>query len=46
MWFVESSLEMDAFELLDSYANELAIVGPNNLVVNELESFILPEEVL
>lgn len=46
MWFVESSLEMDAFELLDSYANELTIVGPNNLVVNELESFILPEEVL
>jgi hypothetical protein len=37
---------MDAFKLLDSYANEFAIVGPNNLVVNKLENFILLEEVL
>lgn len=37
---------MDAFKLLDSSANEFAIVGPNNLVVNKLESFILLEEVL
>jgi hypothetical protein len=32
---------MDAFELLDSYANELTIVRLDNLVMNELESFIL-----
>jgi hypothetical protein len=46
MWFVESFLEMDAFEFLDSYADELAIVRPDKLVVIELESFILLEEVL
>jgi hypothetical protein len=44
--FAKSSLEMDAFKLLDSYANELAIVGLDNLVVNKLESYILLEEVL
>jgi hypothetical protein len=37
---------MDLFKLLDSYGNELAIVGPNNLVMNKLKSFILLEEVL
>jgi hypothetical protein len=37
---------MDAFELLDSYVRGLAIVKPDNLVVNELESFILSKEVL
>jgi hypothetical protein len=37
---------MDAFKLLDSYPNEFAIVGPDNLVVNKLENFILLEEVL
>jgi hypothetical protein len=46
LWFVESSLEMDAFELLDSYANELTIVRLDNLVMNELESFILLKAVL
>jgi len=40
LWFVESSLEMDAFELLDSYANKLAIVRPHNLVVNKLKRSI------
>jgi hypothetical protein len=37
---------MDAFKLLDSYADELTIVMPHNLVRNELESSILLEEVL
>jgi hypothetical protein len=37
---------MDAFKLLDSYANELAIVRLDNLVVNKLENFILLEEVM
>jgi hypothetical protein len=37
---------MDAFKLLNFYANRLTIVRPNNLVVNELESYILSEEVL
>jgi hypothetical protein len=37
---------MDAFELLNSYAYELAIVRHDNLVMNELESFILSKEVL
>jgi len=46
MWFVEWSLEMDAFKLLDFCAYELTIVKPNNLVVNELENFILLEEML
>ncbi len=46
LWFVESSLEMDAFELLDSYADKLAIVMPHNLVVNKLKRSILLEEVL
>ncbi len=46
MLFVESSLEMDAFKLLDSCAYELAIVRPNNLVMNELENSILSKEVL
>jgi hypothetical protein len=44
--FVELSLEMDAFKLLDSYANELAIVMFDNLVVNKLENFMLLEEML
>jgi hypothetical protein len=44
MWFVESSLEMDAFKLLDFCAYELTIV--NNLVVNKLENFILLKEML
>ncbi len=46
LWFVESFLEMDAFKLLDSWAYELAIERPTNLAVNELEKFILLEEVL
>jgi hypothetical protein len=46
LWFVEFSLEMDAFKLLDSCAYELAIVRSNNLVVNKLENFILSKEVL
>ncbi len=37
---------MDAFKLLDSYANELAIVMFDNLVVNKLENFMLLEEML
>jgi hypothetical protein len=37
---------MDAFKLLDSWAYELAIERPTNLAVNELEKFILLEEVL
>jgi hypothetical protein len=37
---------MDAFKLLDSYTNEFTIVRLNNLVMNELESFILSKEVL
>jgi hypothetical protein len=37
---------MDAFKLLDSYANELAIVGHDNLIMNKLENFILLQEVL
>jgi hypothetical protein len=37
---------MDAFKLLDFYVDELAIVGHDNLVMNELESFILSKEVL
>jgi hypothetical protein len=28
LWFVESSLEMDAFELLDFYVDKLTIVMP------------------
>jgi hypothetical protein len=31
---------------LDSYTNESTIVRLNNLVMNELESFILSKEVL
>jgi len=37
---------MDAFKLLDSYANEFAIGRLDNLVVNKLESFILLEAML
>jgi hypothetical protein len=37
---------MDAFKLLESYADELTIVKPNNLVMNELESSILSKEML
>jgi hypothetical protein len=37
---------MDAFKLLDSYVDGLAIVRLDNLVVNKLESFILSKEVL
>jgi hypothetical protein len=37
---------MDAFVLLDYYANGLAIVRLDNLVVNELGNPILLEEVL
>lgn len=37
---------MDAFELLDSYADELTIIRIDNLVMNELESSILLEAVL
>jgi hypothetical protein len=37
---------MDAFKLLDSYANEFTIVRLDNLVVNKLESFILLEAML
>ncbi len=46
LWFVESSLEMDAFKLLDSYAYELTIVRLDNLVMNELESSKLSKEML
>jgi hypothetical protein len=46
LWFVESSSEMDAFELLDSYADELTIVRLHNLVVNKLKRSILLVEVL
>ncbi len=44
--FVESFLEMDAFKLLDFYANELTIVGLHNLDVNKLETFILLQDML
>jgi hypothetical protein len=37
---VESTLDIDAFELLDSYANEFHIIESNNLVVEELGNFI------
>jgi hypothetical protein len=46
LWFVESSLEIDAFELLDFYAYELTMVRPDNLVMNELESSKLSKEML
>jgi hypothetical protein len=46
LWFVESSLEMDAFKLLDFCAYELAILKHDNLVVNKLENSILLEEML
>ncbi len=44
LWFVEASMEMDVFKLLDFCAYELVIVKPDNLVVNELENSILLEE--
>jgi hypothetical protein len=37
---------MDTFVLLDYYADGIAIVRLDNLVVNELENRILSEEVL
>jgi hypothetical protein len=37
---------MDPFELLDFYVDGFTIVRLDNLVVNELESSILLEEVL
>jgi hypothetical protein len=37
---VESTLDIDAFELLDSYANEFHIIESNNLVVEELGNFM------
>jgi hypothetical protein len=37
---------MDAFKLLDFYANELTIVGLDNLDVNKLETFILLQDML
>ncbi len=41
LWFVESFLKMDAFELLDFYVDGFAIVRLDNLVVDELENFTL-----
>jgi hypothetical protein len=38
---VESTLNIDAFELLDSYANEFHIIESNNLVVEEFGNSIL-----
>ncbi len=43
---VESTLDMDVFELLDSYIDEFHIVGFGNFFVNKLESFMLSKEVL
>jgi hypothetical protein len=38
---VESTLDIDAFELLDSYVNEFHIIECNYLVVEELKNSIL-----
>jgi hypothetical protein len=38
---VESTLNVDAFKLLDSYANEFHIIESNNLVVEEIGNSIL-----
>ncbi len=38
---LKSTLDIDAFELLDSYANEFHSIESNNLVVEELENSIL-----
>ncbi len=43
---VESTLDVDAFKLLDFYANEIHAIRFDNLVVNEFEIFILSKEVL
>ncbi len=43
---VESTLDMDVFELLDFYIYEFHIVWFGNLFVNKLESFMLSIEVL
>ncbi len=37
---------MDAFKLLDFYANEFHAIRFDNLVVNEFENFTLSKEVL
>jgi hypothetical protein len=37
---------MDAFELMNFYAYEFCVVRSNNLVVDELENYILLKEVL
>jgi hypothetical protein len=37
---------MDAFELLNFYANEFRVIRSNNLVVDEHENYILLNEVL
>jgi hypothetical protein len=37
---VESTLDIDAFKLLDPYANEFHFIESNNLVVEELGNFI------
>lgn len=43
---VESTLDVDAFKLLDFYANEFHVIRFDNLVVNEFLKFILSKEVL
>ncbi len=43
---VESTSNMDAFELMNFYAYEFCVVRSNNLVVDELENYILLKEVL
>ncbi len=43
---VESTLDVDAFKLLDFYANEFHVIRFDNLIVNEFEIFILSKEVL
>lgn len=43
---VESIWNMDAFELLNFYANEFRVIRSNNLVVDEHENYILLNEVL
>ncbi len=43
---VESTLDVDAFKLLDFYANEFHAIRFDNLVVNEFKKFTLSKEVL
>lgn len=43
---VESTLDVDAFKLLDFYANEFHAIRFDNLIVNEFENFILSKEML